>query len=39
MSFFSVKGESYKEQFIEVQEELLIVGDFNIHVDSSNNES
>ena len=30
---------SYIEQFVEVQEELLIVGDFNIHVDSSNNES
>ena len=30
---------SYLEQFVEVQEELLIVGDFNIHIDSSNNES
>ena len=36
---FSVEWASYIEQFVEVQEELLIVGDFNIHVDSSNNES
>ena len=36
---FAVKWASYIEQFVEVQEELLIVGDLNIHVDSSNNES
>ena len=36
---FAVEWASYIEQFVEVQEELLIVGDFNIHVDSSNNES
>ena len=36
---FTVEWASYIEQFVEVQEELLIVGDFNIHVDSSNNES
>ena len=36
---FAVEWTSYIEQFVEVQEELLIVGDFNIHVDSSNNES
>ena len=36
---FAVERASYIEQFVEVQEELLIVGDFNIHVDSSNNES
>ena len=35
----AVEWASYIEQFVEVQEELLIVGDFNIHVDSSNNES
>ena len=27
------------EQFVEVREELLIVGDFNIHVDCCNNVS
>ena len=31
---FAVEWASCKEQFVEVQEELLIVGDF-IHVDSS----
>ena len=36
---FAVEWASYIEQFVEVQEELLIVGDFNIHVDSSNNQS
>ena len=36
---FDIEWASYIEQFVEVQEELLIVGDFNIHVDSSNNES
>ena len=36
---FAVEWAPYVEQFVEVQEELLIVGDFNIHVDSSNNES
>ena len=36
---FTVDWASYIKQFVEVQEELLIVGDFNIHVDSSNNES
>ena len=36
---FALEWASYIEQFVEVQEELLIVGDFNIHVDSSNNES
>ena len=36
---FAVEWASYIEQFVELQEELLIVGDFNIHVDSSNNES
>ena len=36
---FAVEWASYIEQFVEVQEELIIVGDFNIHVDSSNNES
>ena len=36
---FAVEWTSYIEHFVEVQEELLIVGDFNIHVDSSNNES
>ena len=36
---FAVEWASYIDQFVEVQEELLIVGDFNIHVDSSNNES
>ena len=36
---FTVEWASYIEQFVEVQEELLIVGDFHIHVDSSNNES
>ena len=30
---------SYIEQFVEVREELLIVGDFNIHDDPPNNES
>ena len=35
----AVEWASYIEQFVEVQEELLVVGDFNIHVDSSNNES
>ena len=34
-----LEWSSYIEQFVEVREELLIVGDFNIHVDSSNNES
>ena len=37
--YFAGEWASYIEQFIEVQEELLIVGDFNIHLDSSNNES
>ena len=36
---FAIEWSSYIEQFVEVREELLIVGDFNIHVDSSNNES
>ena len=36
---FAIEWASYIEQFVEVREELLIVGDFNIHVDSSNNES
>ena len=36
---FAVEWASYIEQFVEVQEEQLIVGDFNIHVDFSNNES
>ena len=36
---FGIEWASYIEQFVEVQEILLIVGDFNIHVDSSNNES
>ena len=36
---FAIEWASYIEQFFEVQEELFIVGDFNIHVDSSNNES
>ena len=36
---FAVEWTSYIEQFVQVQEELLIVGDYNIHVDSSNNES
>ena len=36
---FAVEWASYIEQLVEVQEELLIVGDFNIHVDSPNNES
>ena len=36
---FAIEWSSYTEQFVEVREELLIVGDFNIHVDSSNNES
>ena len=34
-----IEWSSYIEQFVAVQEELLIVGDFNIHVDYSNNES
>ena len=38
-NYQSLEWASYIEQFVEVQEELLIVGDFNIHVDSSNNES
>ena len=29
---FAVEWASYIEQFVEVQEELLIVGDFNIHI-------
>ena len=36
---FAIEWSSYIEQFVGVREELLIVGDFNIHVDSSNNES
>ena len=36
---FAVEWASYIEQFVEVQEELIIVGDVNIHGDSSNNES
>ena len=36
---FAIEWSSYIEQFVEVREELLIVGDFNIPVDSSNNES
>ena len=39
---FAVEWASYIEQFVEVEEEhlqLIIVGDFNIHVDSLNNES
>ena len=35
----AIEWSSYIEQFVEVREELLIVGDFNNHVDSSNNES
>ena len=36
---FVIEWSSYIEQFVEVREQLFIVGDFNIHVDSSNNES
>ena len=36
---FAIEWSSHIEQFVEVREELLIVGAFNIHVDSSNNES
>ena len=36
---FAIECSSYIEQFVEVREVLLIVGEFNIHVDSSNNES
>ena len=36
---FALEWASYIEQFVELQEELLIVEYFNIHVDSSNNES
>ena len=36
---FAISWSSNIEQFVEVREELLIVGDLNIHVDSSNNES
>ena len=36
---FAIEWSSYIEQFVKVREELLIVGDFNFHVDSSNNES
>ena len=36
---FAKEWSSYIEQFVEVREEPLIVGDFNIHVESSNNES
>ena len=35
---FAVEWASYIENFVEVQGEQFIVGDFNIHVDSSNNE-
>ena len=35
----AIKWSSYIEQFVEVREGRLIVGDFNIHVDSFNNES
>ena len=31
---FAIEWLSYREQFVEVREELLIVGDFNFHVDS-----
>ena len=37
--YMTTEWSSHIEQFVEVREELLIVGDFNIHVDSSNNES
>ena len=30
---FTIEWESDIEQFVEVQEELLIFGDFNIHVE------
>ena len=33
---FAREWSLYLERFIEVQEELLIVGDFNIHVDTVN---
>ena len=41
---FAVEWASYIEQFVEVQEELLIVGDFKYYIyyfkySSSNNES
>ena len=35
---FVIEWSSYIEQFVEVRE-LLIIGDFNIHIDSSNNGS
>ena len=36
---FAIEWSSYIEQIVVVREELLIVGDLNTHVDSSNNES
>ena len=36
---FAIEWSSYIEQFVDVREKLLIIGDFNIPVDSSNNES
>ena len=35
---FAIEWSSYIKQFVEVREELVIVGDFNIHIDSSNND-